>query len=170
MSACCNKCECEACCCEKGKKQRSSCGFLKFLAFCAVVASLIALVRKFFCVLNEKDAQKNYNSEIRRYASCFHVLRESLKGIEVHCLKLSAFFSAAEIDLREAEIGSDLTIDISGVASAIKILLPKECNVVNVAVCNSSAVDFDPEKVEGAPTVTFVGKVSGCAVSFTKEV
>ena len=170
MSACCNQCECEDCRCEKKKKNRSSCGFLKFLAFCAVVASLIALIRKFFCVLNEKDAQKNYNSEIRRYASCFHVLRENLKGIEVHCLKLSAFFSAAEIDLREAVIGPDITVDISGLASAIKILLPKECNVVNVAVCKNSAIDFDPEKRDGVPTVTFVGKVTGCAVSFTKEV
>ena len=158
-------------CCEKCRsKKKSCCGFLKFLAFCACVAALISAIHTFFVYLNEKDAQKNYNSDLRRFATCFNTLKEALANVEVHCVKLSTFFSAAEIDLRYADIGKDLTLDISGICSAVKILLPKNCNVVNVADCKNSAVEFNPDTTEGAPTVTFVGRVRGCAISFTKDV
>ena len=160
-----NRC-CEKKCCS-GKK-RCSCSFLKFIGFCACVAAFIAFIRKVFETVNEKDSQKNYNSEIRHYATCFNTLKEKLDHIEVHCLKLRTVCSAVQIDLEKAEIGSDLTIDISGLASAVKILLPKECNIVNVAECKSSSVEFDPEKTEGVPTITLVGRMSGCAISLTK--
>ena len=151
-----------------GKKK--CCGFVKFLAFCACVAALVSAIRAFFVTLNEKDAQKNYNSEIRRFASCFNVLREALANVEVHCVKLSTFFSAAELDLRYAKTGQDLTVDISGICSAVKVILPQDCNVVNVADCKNSAIEFNPDKKEGAPTVTLVGHIRCCAVSFTKDV
>ena len=150
------------------EKKNSTDGLLKLIGFFALVGTFIVLCRRLFKTLNEKDCQKNYNSEIRRYISCFNALSEKVAKVEFHCLKLASFFSADTIDLSKADIGSELTIDISGFASAIKILLPKECNIVNVSDNKYSAIEYNEEYTEGAPTVTLVGKIRACAVSFTK--
>ncbi len=148
--------------------EKRSNGFLKFLTFCACIAGIMLVIKKVFEYINRQDAQKNYNNEIRRYSACLTAIDDDLGNGEIKCIKLSSYFSAVKLDLRKADISSDLIVDISGVCSAVKLLVPANCNIVNVSSCASSAVEFDKERIFDAPTITLVGRMQACAISLQR--
>lgn len=152
----------------KQTKKKKNKGFKK-IAFLAVLVGICLLLKKLFEQKNEEAKQRYEKSEIKRFFSCFGALNETLKRSEVFCLKLTSYFSAVQLDLSNLDISSDLTIDISGFCSAVKVILPAQCNLVNVSDYKYSALSF-PSRMEGdVPTVTLVGKTRLSALTFVRK-
>lgn len=151
----------------KQTKKKKNKGFKRF-AFLAVLVGICLLVKKFFEQKNEEAKQRYEKSEIKRFFSFCNTLNETLKRSELLCLKLTTYFSAVQLDLTKVDISSDLTIDISGIGSAVKVILPAKCNFVNVSDFKFSALNFPSRADEDVPTVTLVGKIRGCALTFVR--
>ncbi len=152
----------------KQTKKKKKNGFKRFTFF-AILVAIVLLVKKYFEQKNEEAKTRYEKSEIKRYFSFCNAINETLKRCELLCLKLTSYFSAVQIDLSKADISSDLTVDISGIGSAVKIILPAQCNFANVSDYKFSALKF-PSRMEGdVPTVTLVGKMRGCAISIIRS-
>jgi len=154
---------------KKENTSKNSCMLVvKLLAIAAMIVALLVLLKKIFKMINEKDAMKNYNNELRRYFACFTALNENLGKNEIHCIKLSSYFSAVTLDLSKADLSADLTLDLSGICSAVKVIIPAGCNVANVSDNKNSVINYDDIKLFDVPTITLVGRIRGCAISFER--
>ncbi len=150
---------------EKVKKEASKSfkkKIVKLAAFIVLAAAAVAAVAKFIdSILEKKRKVKNVDSDIKEYSGIFASQNIELKEFNVAGIISRSWFSAINLDLRNASFKQDAFISLTSNMSAVNIIIPEGYSVSFDGLLNKCAVKNDFEDVDKNEPIIYIAAKAG---------
>lgn len=155
---------------KKKCKCKVFCFICKLVAFFAVIAGICAAVLKVLdAVFGKKHAADNLINEYKCFTNYLGSKDISPEDKGITGIFTRNIFAATNIDLTQCEFAPDFFISLSGVCSAVNIIVPDNINVKLDGIYNRCAVHNETEEVEGVPCIYIAAKCNLCAIRISRQ-
>lgn len=143
---------------------------VKLIAFMIAAAAAVAAVAKLIDTLLEKKRKvKNVDSDIKEYSGIFTSQNVELKEFGVAGIISKSYFSAINLDLRNATFKQDAFITLTANMSAINITIPEGYSVSFDGLLTRCAVKNDFEDDEKKEPVIYIAAKANCSAIRIKK-
>lgn len=145
--------------------------FKKLIGITTVLAAItVAILKIIDAIKLKKSTSDNEGREYKEYYNFCGSRKYSLSEDKLAGIISKNILGATELNFADSSFKDDGFISVSGILSAVNIIVPDGVNIKLDGMFRNSAVDNDADDFdENNPTLYIVSKFSLCAVRISRQ-